>query len=412
MADQVLRTRVDAVAADGPVRAWRVLLVASALHVCNDAMFAVLYPLLPFMAAELGLSYSQVGLVKTLFSGSSAVLQLPAGLLAERWGEYGLLVWGNAWVAAGLLGIAAAGGFAAVLLAALLGGLGGNVQHPLAATMVARTYEGGRRATAIGTLNFAGDLGKIAAPAVVTLTLTGVAFGWRTSLLSLGLFGLLFSLLIGLARRWARPPRVVPPSVEPAGSEAGSAVGAGGGRLVGAYWLLAGVGMLDTTTRAAALTFLPFALQGRGFDVGTTSLVFGLLFVGGAVGKFVCGLLGEHVRPFTVVVITELTTASALLGLLWSPWALVLGLAVVLGFGLNGTSSVLYAAVAALVPAGKRGRGYGLYYTASESAAALAPLGYGLAADHLGLTWTFLLMAVVTALVIPLSVPIRHKLAG
>jgi MFS family permease len=238
------------------------------------------------------------------------------------------------------------------------------------------------------------------------VTLTAVAFGWRTSLLSLGLFGLLFSLAVGLVRSWACPPRVAPSSVESASG------GGAGGRLERAYWLLAGVGMLDTTTRAAALTFLPFALQSRGFDVGTTSLVFGLIFVGGAAGKFVCGLLAERVRPFTIVVITELTTASALLGLLWSPWALVLGLALVFGFGLNGTSSVLYAAVAALVPEGRRGRGYGLYYTASESAAALAPLGYGLAADHVGLTWMFLLMAVVTALVIPLSVPIRHKLAG
>jgi hypothetical protein len=33
-----------------------------------------MYPIMPFIAAELGLSYSQVGLVKTLFSGSSALL--------------------------------------------------------------------------------------------------------------------------------------------------------------------------------------------------------------------------------------------------------------------------------------------------------------------------------------------------
>ena len=50
---------------------------------------------------------------------------------------------------------------------AFLAGLGGNFQHPCASTMVARAFDRGRRGTAIGTLNFAGDLGKMAAPALV-----------------------------------------------------------------------------------------------------------------------------------------------------------------------------------------------------------------------------------------------------
>src|SRR5919202_4197909 len=170
--------------------------------------------------------------------------------------------------------------------------------------------------------------------------------------------------------------------------------------------------MLDATTRAAALTFLPFVLKARGFDAGEVSLLFALLFAGGAAGKFVCGLLGDRFGPFAIILVTELTTASALLGLLWSPLALGLGLAVVFGFALNGTSSVLYAAVAALVPEGKRGRGYGLYYTGTQSAAALAPLAYGVFADQLGLTPTFFLMEALTVLVAPLATPIRRRLAG
>jgi MFS transporter, FSR family, fosmidomycin resistance protein len=179
-----------------------------------------------------------------------------------------------------------------------------------------------------------------------------------------------------------------------------------------AYWLLMLVGMLDATTRAAALTFLPFVLDARGFDASQVSLAFGLLFAGGAAGKFVCGVLGDRFGPFAVVVFTELTTAVSLLGLLWSPLAVVVGLAVVFGFALNGTSSVLYAAVAAVVPEGTRGRGYGLYYTGTQSAAAVAPLAYGFVADRLGLSWTFWAMAALTALVVPLATPIRRRLAG
>ena len=108
-------------ATQGRTSARRVLLAASALHACNDAFFALLFPLLPFIADDLRLSYAEVGLVKAAFAGGAAALQLPAGLLAERWGEYALLAWGNGWVAAGLLGMAGAATFPILLGAAVLG---------------------------------------------------------------------------------------------------------------------------------------------------------------------------------------------------------------------------------------------------------------------------------------------------
>jgi len=382
------------------VRASRVLFVASALHVCNDAFFAVMAPIMPFIAADLGLSYSEVGLIKTVFGGSSGLLQLPAGLLAERWGEYWLLTWGNAWVATGVLGIAVAGTFPILIVAALLGGLGGNFQHPLASAMVARVYQRGRRATALGTLNFAGDLGKMATPLLVGVVAVGL--GWRAALLALGLFGLVFSLVVGLARNWVGPLPAAGPVANPSGGAVTTRIGR-------SFWLLSAVGMLDATTRAAALTFLPFVLANHDFDASEVSLLFGLIFAGGAAGKFACGLLGDRFGPFAVILFTELTTASVLLGLFWSPLIVALGLAIVFGFALNGTSSVLYAAVAGFVPEGKRGRGYGLYYTATQSTAAVAPLAYGFIADQFGLGWAFYVMAALTVLVVPLAMPIRRQ---
>src|SRR4051812_39550501 len=180
----------------------RVLLIAACIHTCNDAMFAVMYPLLPLIAADLHLSYAEVGLVRALYSGASGILQLPAGVMAERWGEYALLVLGNGWGAIGVLGMAAATTFPILLVLAVLAGLGGNFQHPCASTMVARAFEKGRRGTAIGTLNFAGDLGKMAAPALVSLI--ALPFGWRAALLVLGAFALVFSAGVWLLKGWVR----------------------------------------------------------------------------------------------------------------------------------------------------------------------------------------------------------------
>jgi len=380
---------------------WRVLLAAAALHTCNDAFFYVLYPLLPFIAAELGLSYTEVGLVNAAFAGSGGLLQLPAGMLGQYWGEYALLVWGNAWVAAGLGAMATAASFPLLLAMAVLAGLGGSVQHPLAASLVARAYAGRRRGLAIGTLNFAGDLGKLAAPGLVTVVAPG--FGWRATLVGLGLFGVLFSAAIGRARKWVGPPS--------GRADATTNVTARGSGLTLSYGLLNAVGMLDATTRTAALTFLPFVLAARGMGVGEIGLLFGVTFAGGALGKLLCGPLGDRFGGFAVVLATETTTALALCGLVWGPLGAALPMALVLGFGLNGTSSILYAAVATFVQDSKHGVGYGLYYTTTQCAAAVSALGYGVLADHLGLEWTFAAMAAFTFAVVPLAAPIRRQLA-
>lgn len=411
----------------------RVLLVAASVHTCNDAMFAVMYPLLPLIAVDLGLSYAEVGLVKALYSGASGILQLPAGVMAERWGEYLLLTLGNGWGAVGLLGMAAATSFPVLLVLAILAGLGGNFQHPCASTMVARAFEGGRRGTAIGTLNFAGDLGKMAAPALVGLI--ALPFGWRTALLALGIFGIVFSIGVWLLKPWVTPPPppapepTLPPAPQPATPQV-TTDGASDGRPVAqtatpasgssarrfgvppAFYMLSLVGLMDASTRSAALTFLPFALERQGLDGVGVGFLFGVLFVGGALGKLLCGPLGDRFGPFAIIVLTETTTALALLGLVWGPPSALIPLAVVFGFGLNGTSSVLYAAVATLVPDGKRGRGYGLYYTVIDVAAALMTAAYGLYADWSGLDITFAVMALLTLAVVPLSIPLRSRLAA
>ena len=54
-------------------------------------MMAVQYVLLPVLAQSLGLSYTQVGLLKASSSTAMAVLEIPSGFLAEKFGETRLL---------------------------------------------------------------------------------------------------------------------------------------------------------------------------------------------------------------------------------------------------------------------------------------------------------------------------------
>ncbi|HEX5502906.1 MAG TPA: MFS transporter [Thermomicrobiales bacterium] len=380
----------------------RVLLTTSLVHLTNDACFALLYPLFPLIAADLHLSYAEVGLIKAAFSGASSVLQLPVGVLGERWGAGLLLLLGNAWVGAGLAGMALAGGYAVLLALALLAGLGGNAQHPLASAMVSRSFEGPRAATALGTLNFAGDLGKLLGPLAVGGV--AVAFGWRPALALVGGVTAVLSLALLGGRRALLPEPPRESTLTTAGASAH-----GTARRFGALLLAGG---LDNATRAAALTFLPFLLVRHGLPTALVSLLFSAIFAAGAAGKFACGWLGDRWGLFAVVAVTELATAAALVGFLAAPLAVVVPLALVLGFALNGTSSALMALVAQLVPVERRGHGYGVYYTATLVSGALAPLAYGALGDRAGLGTVFVAMALLTAAVVVVVLPLRGLLAA
>jgi MFS transporter, FSR family, fosmidomycin resistance protein len=382
---------------------WQ-LVACSSMHVVNDALFAGLYPLLPLLADDLGLSYAQVGAIKTVYSGASAVLQVPAGLLAERWGEQLLLALGTGWVGLGLAAMAFASGFLSLLSLGLLAGLGGNFQHPAAASVVSRLFDSGRRGTAIGTLNFAGDLGKVLAPALAGAV--ALAVGWRGGFLTLAALGAAFAVLYAVLV----PQPMRTSSLQAEAHPAEPTPGWGISQPV-AFSVLSLVGMLDAAARGAALTFLPFVLANKGLDAAAISLMFGVLFAAGAAGKLVCGPLGDRFGSTPTIIATELVTAAALIGLVLAPGTRLLLAIVPLGFVLNGTSSVLYASVADLVHAERRARGYGLYYTGTQLASALAPILYGLLADRAGLDASLTVLSAATACIAPLAGVLRWSQA-
>src|SRR2546430_7324956 len=98
---------------DVKTRARAVLATASGTHFVHDGFSDILYVLLPIWAQEFRLTLAQVGLIRTAYTAAMASFQIPAGLLAERWGERRLLAAGTALTACGFIALGAwAGGFA------------------------------------------------------------------------------------------------------------------------------------------------------------------------------------------------------------------------------------------------------------------------------------------------------------
>ena len=85
---------------------------------------------------------------------------------------------------------------------------------------------------------------------------------------------------------------------------------------------------------------------------------------------------------------------------------------IVLGIGLNGTSSVLYSTVSTFMPARQRSRAYGYYYTVTEAGGTVAPIIYGRIADVFSLRIAMGVMSLVTSLILPSSLGLRKPMAA
>jgi MFS family permease len=383
-----------------------VLATACSIHFVHDGFSDILYVLLPLWASDFRLTFAQVGMIRTAYSGGMAAFQIPAGLLAERWGERRLLAAGTALTALGFIAVGTVGGFLGLLSVLLVAGIGSGVQHPLASSLVSRAYETGPRRAALGTYNFSGDIGKVVVPAAVALAATFI--GWRTASMAYGVIGVFAALgILGVLARLT--PEVPDNDDRPA--PAASAIAGWGIRDTRGFGALTAIGMIDNATRTGFLTFLPFALIAKGSSVAGVGTALALVFAGGAVGKFVCGLVAERLGVIRTVVLTEAATTLCILAIVAAPLPVALAILPLMGVALNGTSSVLYGTVADLVTAERRSRAYGLYYTVTIATSALSPSVYGLVGDVAGVSTTLVIVAVVVLLTIPLCLALRASVA-
>ncbi|MGH7247435.1 MAG: MFS transporter, partial [Pseudomonadota bacterium] len=353
----------------------RTVLVAAGAHALHDGYTDLIYIMLPLWQADFGLTYAALGALRSVFVGALALLQIPAGLLSERLGAAAVLAVGTALAGLGYCFAGISAGFAMLLGALVLGGVGASTQHPIASSLVARAFVGPRSLKAFGMYNFSGDLGKMTLPATLSLML--LALGWRPALALLGSVGPAAAVLIFLLTPPYHRSSAAPP--DQAAQMANERP-----RQSHAFALLLAVGILDSAARMGFLLFLPFVLTAKGANLQEVGLAMTLVFAGGAAGKLACAFIGARIGAIATIVLTESLTATTILSLLPLPLAASLLLLPLIGVALNGTSSVLYGSVPDLVEARQRPRALSIFYTGTIGSGAVAPVLFGRIGDALG----------------------------
>jgi len=368
-----------------------------AFHFLDDGFTDSIYLLLPFIAAELTLSFSQIGLLKGVFSASMSLPQFPLSLLGEKIGELTVIAVGTFGLTGGFLLLSKVYTFRAIFLSLIFAKGMAAGQHSLSSSLLSRAFEVSSRRAAMGTYNFSGDMGKVCLPFLLTLMIN--LWGWRQAIFTLSIGGFLTGVFLWvLAKQKTDDSLLSQPQETLKPKRRGWGIGD-----VKSFSALLTIGVIDTSTRSALLTFLPFLLLQKGIPVAQVGFALTLLFAGGAVGKFVCGILAEWFGIIPMVIGTEVLTAAGILSLTLSPSSIVWILLPFVGIVLNGTSSVLYATVAEIIAPTARSRGYGLYYAITLGCGAISPILYGLLTDSLGLSFTIITIALMVLLTLPLS---------
>jgi FSR family fosmidomycin resistance protein-like MFS transporter len=375
----------------------RNLLGACLAHLLHDGYTDQLYALLPVWQLEFGLSYAGLAIVRALYYGTMAGFQVPADRLMANLSSRAVLTLATFIAAGGYLVASLPFGFAILCVGLVCAGLGSSLQHPRASHLVAAAYGTASRGP-LGIYNFAGDLGKAIFPATVALLLPLIA--WRPVVALTALVG----LFVAVALLLLLPSELRGPEVPIQSDEKG-----GDGR---GFSLLVMIGALDTSTRMGYLLFLPFLLRAKGGHEATVGIGLAMLFAGGALGKASCGWLGQRLGVVWSVIATEALTAAFMVTTLVLPLSAMLAILPFLGIVLNGTSSVLYGTVPELARKDQVSRAFALFYTGVIGAGGLAPIAYGLIADHTNRAIGVIASASTAAAIIPMVLALKPLLTN
>jgi MFS family permease len=387
-------------------RSRRLLGICCSTHVAHDGLSDMLYVLLPVLAEQFGLTLAQVGLIRGAHRTAMSLFQIPAGLLSERLGERILLVGGTALAGAAFILAALSSGFAALMLLLFLAGLGQSVQHPLCSSILSAAYRDGGRRAALGTYNFAGDLGKFTIAGSSSLLLAaGVA--WQAPAIGFGTMLVLCAVLLMFALTRMNAGGL------PAVTDSSNIQEAKGWGITDrrGFASLCAIAAIDSSTRSAFLTFVAFLMLAKGVPEGWAVQAIPALLIGGMAGKLACGYLAERIGVIRTVIITEVATAVGIILVVVLPNIAAFALLPLLGVALNGTSSVLYGTIGDLVESDRQSRAFGLFYTLISVCSVAAPLAYGMLGEWIGIETALAGAAGLVLLTLPITLVLRPAIA-
>src|SRR5690348_450065 len=152
--------------------ALRTLGLISAAHWVSHFHLLVLPMLFPFLKAQLGVGYIELGFALTVFAVVSGLTQAPTGYLVDHFGARRILLLGLALGGLGLILLGLHLTYASLIACSVLLGLANSVYHPADYAILSARMDEARMGRAFSIHTFAGFLGGAVAPAIIAALVT------------------------------------------------------------------------------------------------------------------------------------------------------------------------------------------------------------------------------------------------
>ena len=346
----------------------------------------LLAPLFPWLKAEFGVSYTELGLLLTVFFVVSSVVQTASGFVVDRFGPRPVLLGGLALLGLAALAYAGSRSYGMLAASAVLAGLGNGVFHPVDYTLLNRKVHKSRLGHAYSAHGITGTLGWALAP--LLMVPVALAAGWRAAMLCAA--ALAFAVLAVL---WWQRERlaleVAEPSPTPVSSPAAAPghgpVATGEGPFdflrIPAVWMCFGFFFFYAMALSVVQSFAPEAArQLHAVPLPWVALCLSIYMVCSASGMVLGGFLAsDPARCERVVGVGMGLAAVTALGVAFLPLSpgmvpLMFGLMGVVS-GSAGPSRDLL--VKRSTPENASGRVFGVVYSGLDIGQAIAPLIFG-----------------------------------
>ncbi len=347
-------------------------------HLISHYSQLLLAPLFPWLKTEFNVSYAELGFLMTVFFVVSCAVQAASGFVVDRFGPRPVLFAGLALIGVAAFGYALSTSYWMLAGAAVIGGIGNGVFHPVDYTLLNRKVSAPRLGHAYSVHGITGSLGWALAPAMlVPLTL---AYSWRVALMAAGT--LVFVVLaVQLLNRDKLVLAVAPISKSTAVEDHSLAF-----LKIPAVWMCFTFFFWYAGVLSVIQTFAPEAArQLHDVPLPLVAMCLTIYMLGSASGMVLGGFLAaDATRCERIVGIGFGIAASValLLALGSYPAWLVPVLFGVMGFasGMAGPSRDLL--VKRSTPDNASGRVFGVVYAGLDIGQAVTPLVFGVLMDH------------------------------
>lgn len=159
---------------------YSMLVICGISHFLNDMIQSIIPSIYPILKANFDFSFAQIGLITLVFQMTSSILQPFTGLYADRHPRPYALSVGMCFTLTGLLLLAFANNYLAILIAVSIVGFGSSVFHPTA-SRVTQMASGGKKSLAQSIFQVGGNGGSALGPllaAIIILPYGQYSISW------------------------------------------------------------------------------------------------------------------------------------------------------------------------------------------------------------------------------------------